>query len=64
MSDQSSGRDASTNNGSDSAKHYGTLPIDRFRDSPKIGPATPTTAPTGSAVRDQKPVSVPGSAAK
>jgi len=63
MADSSSGRD-SGNSGSDSAKHYGALPIDRFRDSAKPSPAVPTTGPNGSVVRDERPSPIPGSAVK
>jgi hypothetical protein len=61
--DKSSGRNE-FNAGSDSAMHHGSLPIEQFRNAPKIGPATPTTAPSGSTVRDQRPTGTPGSAVK
>lgn len=65
MSDQSSGRDASTNSGSDSAVHHGKgSAYEQHSRTPKAGPAVPTVAPNGSAMRELKPFPVPGSAAK
>ena len=63
MSDKSSGRNE-FNAGSDSAVHHKGTATEQYKATPTIGPAVPTTSPTGSAVRDQKPVSVPGSAVK
>ncbi|WP_158935065.1 hypothetical protein [Burkholderia sp. S171] len=63
MADSSSGRN-NLNSGSDSAKHHGSLPIDRFHDSVKPGASTPTTGPNGSVVRDERPSAIPGSAVK
>jgi hypothetical protein len=65
MTDSSSGRNE-FNAGSDSAKHHakGTASEQHARTA-KTGASTPTVAPNGSFVRDQKPgSSVPGSAVK
>lgn len=64
MADQSSGRDPKTNSGSDSAKHHGGTAFEQHQRTPKTGPAVPTTGPRGEVVRDQKAVSVPGSAVR
>lgn len=63
MSDTSSGRNE-FNSGSDSAKHHKGTASEQF-DRKTIAGATPTTAPNGQTVRDNKPMgSVPGSAVK
>ncbi|NYH13550.1 hypothetical protein [Paraburkholderia bryophila] len=63
MADQSSGRNE-FNAGSDSAKHHGKTAYEQHQATPKAGPATPTTGPRGSVVRDEKPSNVPGSAVR
>ena len=62
--DQSSGRDSKTNSGSDSAVHHGKGSAAEQFDRSTIAGSTPTVAPSGSTVRDQKPSTVPGSAVK
>ncbi|NPT36330.1 hypothetical protein [Paraburkholderia xenovorans] len=62
MADSSSGRNPATNAGSDSAKHHVGTASAQYGSTPKAAPSVPTTAPTGSYVRDEKPTSTPGSA--